>query len=126
MDRAKLLDTLALVSGGDLLITSMDFIQWGRDIEFGMRYTIPPFESIPKETHPFKLIFRDCRELKYKVYAHIAIHELGRISSVADVVDMSLGQGNHRRDAQILTNLFSTSIAYGNVQVARESRVYDL
>jgi hypothetical protein len=126
MDRAKIIDTLELAPGGGLAITDMQMVQWGREIIFDIHYLIVPLERTPEPPITLRLIFRDCREIKYKVYAHIGAHEMGIVTPTADVAELRLGQGNHRKDAHILTNHFSIAISYGEALVERDNRRYAL
>lgn len=126
MDTIRLVETLGLVSGGGLSITDIQMVQWGRDMIFVCRYRTVPISGPPDEPVDFQLIFQDCREVKYKVYAHISAHEEGVIRSVADVVELAFGQGKHRRDANILTNHFGVSISYGSLVVEKDSQRYPI
>lgn len=126
MDKPKIIDALGLVPGGGISILDIQMVQWGRDLIFECSYRTASLNTTPDDPVYFRLIFHDCREIKYKVYAHIGIHEQGTVTATADVADLSLGQGNHRRDANILTNHFGVTISYGEVTVEREEQSYSL
>lgn len=116
MDKHKIVNALGLIPGGGFSITDIQMVQWGRDLIFECVYqTASP--NVPPE-HPvhINIIFKDCRELKYKIYAHIGAQE-GGVLPVADVVDVALGKDQHRRDAQLLTNYFSVSISYKEIHL---------
>jgi hypothetical protein len=124
MDRARILDTLELTPGGALSFSSISLAQWGRDVLFECEYL--SVEATVDEPVEFQLIFRDCREIRIKTYAHIAEHELGEFVPRADVAEIALGLGNHRRDANILTNQFSITLSFGSIQVERHGHYFSL
>ena len=126
MDRMKIVNTLGLVPDGALAITDMQMVDWGRDIVLTCDYRTVTGEGVADDPVTFQLIFRDCREVKYRIYAHISAHEQGHVSKFADVAEILLGQGKHRRDANILTTHFSVTISYGKLQVEYNDEAYDL
>lgn len=126
MDRVRLVETLGLVSGGTFAIRDIQMVQWGRDVLFGFVHYPPVEDDAPEPPAYFNLIFRDCRELRYKVYAHIGQHEQGQVLDIADLAELQLGRGNHRRDANILTTHFAATISYGKVQAEMGDHLYDL
>jgi hypothetical protein len=126
MDRRKIIDALGLVPGGGLSVIDMQMEQWGRNLIFACLYRVTPFNTAPDEPVHFSLVFRDCREIKYRVYAHIGEHEQGQVTSIADIAEISLGRGHHNRDANILTNHFSISVSYGEVAAETEDAIYIL
>jgi len=126
MDRQKIIDMLGLIPGGGLSITDMQMVQWGRDVVLECRYLTAPMNAAPDDPVLFRLIFHECREIKYKVYAHIGQHEQGKVTEVADVAELMLGQGNHRRDANILTNHFGITISYGRISIERGDSTYPM
>ncbi len=126
MDRGKIIEVLGLVPGGGFSITDMQMVQWGRDIVFECQYLTTSMTGGADAPVDFRLIFSDCREIKYRVYAHISAHERGSVATIADVVEISLGQGQHRKDANILTNCFSISLTFGEVLVEKDARRFPL
>jgi len=126
MDKARIIETLGLVSGGGFSVTDIQMAQWGRDLIFECLYRTVGMKVAPDDPVVFHLVFHDCRDIKYRVYAHIGAHEQGKITSVADVAEISLGQGNHRRDANILTNHFGVTISYGDVRIERGENTYHM
>ena len=124
MDRSKIIDALGLVPDGGISITDIQMVQWGRDLIIECRYQTVSLNTAPDDPVYFRLVFRDCREIKYKVYAHIGIHEHGRVTPLADVAEISLGQDSHRRDANILTNHFGLIVSYGQLTIERDDQKY--
>jgi hypothetical protein len=126
MDRQKIIDVLGLVPNGGLSITDIQMVQWGRDLVLACRYQTTPLTTSPDPPVHFNLVFHDCREIRYKVYAHIGEHEQGQVTPIADVAELLLGHGNHRRDANILTNHFGLTIAYGKLIAERGDETFNL
>lgn len=126
MDQERIIDTLGLVTGGGMSITDLQMVQWGRDLILECRYQTVSMDIAPDEPVYFRLIFSDCREIKYRVYAHIGAHEQGQVTATADVAELSLGKGGHRRNANILTNHFGVVISYGEAHVEHGEHRYHL
>jgi hypothetical protein len=126
VDRTKIVETMGLISGGVLSITDVALLQWGREIIFECDYQTTQPDGAFDETVLFKMIFHDCREFKWRSYAHIALSEFGEIALRTEVVDLALGQGNHRRDANLMTTHFAITVSYGEIVIERDDRVYHL
>jgi hypothetical protein len=126
MDRSKLVDRLGLVPGGQFSITDIQMVQWGRDMVFDCIYQTVLEDGSLEDPVQFSIVFQDCREIRYKVYAHIGWHEHGKVTPTAEIVEIGLGHGHHRRDANILTNHFAVTISYGNIVLEMDSHDYNL
>ncbi len=126
MDKSKIIEALALVPGGGFTITDIQMVQWGRDLVLECAYQTVSLNAPPDAPVYFDLIFHDCREIRYKVYAHIGAHEQNQVTPTADVVEVSLGQGNHRRDASLLTNHFGVTISYGSLSIEKDDHIYEM
>ncbi|PJF21855.1 MAG: hypothetical protein CUN56_08985 [Phototrophicales bacterium] len=126
MDKQKIVTALGLIPGGDFSIVDIQMVQWGRDLIFECTYHTASPTVAPEHPVQINIIFKDCREVKYKIYAHISIHEQGSVLPVADIVELSLGQGNHRKDAQMLTNFFSVSISYKEIHLETNEQYIQL
>ena len=122
MDQPRLIETLGFVAGGGFSIVDIQMVQWGRELVFEVVYRTAPRNAPPDDPIHFNLIFRDCREIRYKVYAHISLQEQGKISTEADIAELILGKGQHRRDANILTNHFGVTLSYGEALVEYNDR----
>ncbi len=126
MDRTKIINTLGLVPDGAFAISDMQMVEWGRDIVLTCDYRTVSMEGNPDDPISFQIVFRDCREVKYRIYAHISAHEEGHVSKFADIAELSLGKDGHRRDANILTTHFSVTISYGKLNLEMNDKVYSL
>ena len=89
MSLGGLAEVLGVNAAGEFRINDVQFVQWGRDLIFSCEYRADE-RSIPLA---FQLVFNDCRELKWKTYAHTT-YESPVIPSTP-LVDFSAGQGNH-------------------------------
>jgi hypothetical protein len=126
VDRKKIVDALGLISGGTFAVTDVLLSQWGRDLIFECHYQTTQPDGTFDTPVIFRMIFRDCRELKWRSYAHIALSEFGEISLRSEIAEISLGAGNHRRDANILTNHFAATISYGEIVLEHETNSYQV
>ncbi|MBC8099587.1 MAG: hypothetical protein H7Y11_09095 [Armatimonadetes bacterium] len=126
MEKAKIIETLGLISGGSFFITEVLLLQWGRELEFEFDYQTVQPDGTPDAAVTFMLIFRDCRDFKWRSYAHIALSEMGDIALRTELVEIAFGQGNHRRDANLLTNHFAATLSYGDVVVDYHDQFYPL
>ena len=126
MDREILVTQLGLIPDGGFSVTNIQMARWGHDLIFTCRYQTASMTTAPDPPVYFNLVFHDCREIKYKVYAHIGLHEQGQITPVADIGELILGQDNHRFEAYILTNHFAVNISYGKLHIERDDQIYHL
>lgn len=104
----SLAEALGVDPAGEFRVNDVQFVQWGRDLVFGCEYRADE-TAIPL---PFRLLFSDCRELRWKTYAHAA-YESPVIPSTT-LVDFAAGQGHHRKDAALLTAHFAAAVSYGD------------
>lgn len=124
MDRYKIIQPLGLIDGGTFYVTDMQILQWGRKLVFKFDYqTIQP-DGTPDGPVLFDMVFRDCREIRWKTYAHIALAEVGHVPLRTELAEMSLGHGNHRRDANLLFAHFGITLSYGELLVEHEGQKY--
>lgn len=126
MHKQRLINTLGLVPKGTFSITDMQLLDWGRVITFACMYQTIAIDGTPDTPVQFDLICRDCRDIKYRVYAHISAHEQGHITQSADVAEINLGKGNHYKDLTMLTNHFSLHISYGTLHLQHDDTTYDM
>lgn len=116
MSLGGLAEVLGVNAAGEFRINDVQFVQWGRDLIFSCEYRADE-RSIPLA---FQLVFNDCRELKWKTYAHTT-YESPVIPSTP-LVDFSAGQGNHRKDAALLTAHFAATVSHGGAMVEMRDR----
>lgn len=116
MSLGGLAETLGVDPTGEFRINDVQFVQWGRDLIFGCEYRADE-RAIPVV---FRLVFNDCRELRWKTYAHVT-YESPIIPSTP-LVDFSAGQGNHRKDAALLTAHFAATVSHGSAMIETRDR----
>jgi hypothetical protein len=109
-------EALGVDPAGEFRINDIQFVQWGRDLVFGCEYRADE-TAVPV---PFTVVFTDCRELRWKTYAHAA-YESPLIPSTT-LVDFAPGQGHHRKDAALLATHFAATISYGECAVELRDR----
>ncbi|GIK29819.1 MAG: hypothetical protein IT298_11705 [Chloroflexi bacterium] len=109
MNRIQLAEAMELDPAGDMFITDLELNRWGRELVFVCEYVSPSALSVP-----FRLRFTDCRDLRWKTYAHAAFDEL---PPSAELIEFAPGSGNHRRDASLLTVHFAATLSYGTLIV---------
>lgn len=126
MDRGRIVNTLGLISGGIFTVIDLQIINWGKDIVFTCDYRTYQPDGTPDAPVTFHLRFEDCRELRLRTYAHIAEAEMGEIGNVAEMAEIALGLGGHRRDANLLTTHFAVTLSYGMIVLEHEGVQYPL
>jgi len=99
---------LGLEPGGQLYVQALQLLDWGRTLRLTCSYRFPDGEA-----HALNLVFQDCREFKWRVYAFDDDRP-----DVA-LVDARLGRGGHRSPAHLLTDRFGLTLIYGELQVER-------
>lgn len=124
MDRTKIIDAIGLTPGGTFSVTDLQLLQWGREISLTFDYIGISPDNIPDDPVTFTLTFHDCRELRIKTYAHIALAEMGSIGHRASLAEIAMGHGNHRRDANMLTSHFALTLSYGTVSLRSNDMDY--
>jgi hypothetical protein len=119
MDKRKLSELLGLHPYGSLVMSDLQMVAWGRDVIFACVYD----PGGPSKPVAFKLVFKDCREMRWKAYAHLAA-DGGEGQPATAVVDFRLGKDQHRSPAQILTDHFGVSLYYGEAVIQNgENRI---
>ncbi|MEP7292237.1 MAG: hypothetical protein ABI835_10655 [Chloroflexota bacterium] len=83
-----------------VILQRLDELDWGRTLVF----------TGTAGTQGFQLRYDDCRELRWRVYAH----ETGGATAV---VSFAPGRDQQRSPAQWLTGHFGLSLFYGSVKV---------
>lgn len=118
MDRLKLTEMLDLHPYGALTVEGMQLINWGRDVIFTCTYD--PGE--PGKPARFRLVFADCRDIRWRIYTHISLDAADGVSPMppTPVINLTLGTDGHRKPANLLTDTFGLSVVYGALRVERE------
>lgn len=124
MDRTRIIDALGLTPGGTFSVTELQLHQWGREVSLTVDYIGIGPDNIPDDPVNFTLTFVDCREIRVKTYAHIALAEIGTIGHRASLAEIAFGHGNHRRDANLLTSHFALTLSYGTISLRSNDMDY--
>ncbi|MCU0499122.1 MAG: hypothetical protein MUF87_17350 [Anaerolineae bacterium] len=126
MDRIKLIEALGLIPAGTFWVIGVELVQWGREIALHTAYETVQPDGTPDTPVSFRLVFQDCRDFRWKSYAHIALSEEGIVSERSEIAELLFGSGHHRRDANLLTNHFGLTVSYGQVIVQYDGQTFDL
>ncbi len=118
MDKLKISDALAQHPFGSFRLTGMQHVMWGKDLVLQGWY-VP---AAPGKPTAFCLRFMDCREISWKIYGFLDTTDSASFPET-DLVSLSLGQGNHRKAAQILTAHFGLSLLYGELAIEGDEPV---
>ena len=108
MDKRRISEALGSHPYGALTIHDVHLVNWGRDVAFACVYD----PGGPSKAISFQLVFEDCREMRWKAYAHLDVDGTAQ-QPVTPVVDLRLGRDQHRTPASILTDHFGVSLYYG-------------
>lgn len=112
MDKLKIAEALGSHPYGAFWIQAMRVDGWGRDLAFDCLYE----PGAPSKPVPFQLTLKDCREMRLRVYAHAD----GTGMPAASIVNISLGTGQHRKPANILTDYFGLTVSYGELVIEKQ------
>jgi hypothetical protein len=82
-------------------VRRVELVDWGRALVFSLRV----------EEREFTLRFDECREMRWRIYAHESEGD------ETPLVDFAPGRDAHRSPAQILTGRFGVSLVYGGMSV---------
>ena len=82
-------------------LTGLDVFDWGQTLVF----------AGTAGDEPFALRYRDCRELRWRVY-------VGNSSDSTPLVSFAPGRDQQRSPAQLLTGHFGLSLYYGSIEVS--------
>jgi|FLYN01.1.fsa_nt_gi hypothetical protein len=110
MDKLKIAEALGSHPYGVFWIQALRLEGWGRDLVFECVYE----PGGPSQPVPFLLTLKDCREMRWRVYAHAD----GLPS--ASIVNIILGTGQHRKPANILTDYFGLTVLYGEYVIEKQ------
>ncbi len=126
MDRDRIVQVLGLIDGGTFFVTDVLISQWGGGLTLVCDYQSVQPDGTPDALVVFRLVFRDCREIRLKSYAHIAVSEMGMLPLRTELRDVNVGLPLHRRDANLLSAHFSVTITYGELVIETDTHTYPI
>ncbi|MBZ0275373.1 MAG: hypothetical protein K8I60_04480 [Anaerolineae bacterium] len=107
MDRSMIARVLDAWPSGAFWIDAVQVLDWGARLVFDCRYQPDGTDKMMT----FQLVLNDCRDLRWRVYAHSGG------SGPVTLVDIRLGTDQHRKPANILTDSFGLTVLYGSQEV---------
>jgi hypothetical protein len=113
MDRGTVCERLGMPLGGTFWIKDVHFFGWGNEVVFDWHYDAPGGPSVP-----FQMVLQDCRELQWRVYAHLQ-HPEDRTLPATALVNLRLGTEGHRKPLQVLTDAFALTVLYDKLLLTR-------
>jgi hypothetical protein len=112
MDTIRLCKLIGVEPDGSLVVTAISPMKWGEKLILNCQH-----EALaPGGKTAFEIILTDCRDVHWRVYAHLK-HPEDITLPVATVVNIRLGTGQHRKPFQMLTDFFGLTISYGELVV---------
>ncbi|MGQ9889735.1 MAG: hypothetical protein ACUVSX_14795 [Aggregatilineales bacterium] len=116
MDKLTLCEMLDAPPHGVFTVTDLLPHQWGAELVFDCLYQ-PPGQSEPL---PFFLILKDCRDMRWRIYAHLKPPDDQTLPQ-ATLVNLRLGAGNHHKPLHLLTDFFGISVSYGDLVLRKDT-----
>ncbi|MCA0457360.1 MAG: hypothetical protein LCI00_25540 [Chloroflexi bacterium] len=114
MDKGRLSEMLGLQPMGTFLVKSVTAGGWGSSLGFACLYELSP----SSEPFTFTLQLDDCREIQWRVYAHLK-HAEDQTLPTATFVNLRLGSDNHRKPLHLLTDFFGLTVSYGTLRLEK-------
>ena len=108
MDKVRLSEMLGLEAQGTFRVRAIALDGWGSSLTLDCQHEV----GTPTVTTPFTLQLIDCRELQWRVYAHLK-HPEDQTLPTATFVNLRLGSDNHRKPLHLLTDFFGLTVSYG-------------
>jgi hypothetical protein len=113
MDK-KLYEALGVPPFGAFSVTQVNMMGWGQDLVLTC-YLAP---DLSREAMLFSLIFKDCRDFHWRAYAHLNAAEDVTLPR-ANILNLNLGEDQHRKAAHILTDFFGLTVLYGEMVIKK-------
>lgn len=115
MDKVRLSEMLGLQPLGTFQVKSIALGGWGSSLTFDCLYDLKP------STAPvaFTLQLDDCREIQWRVYAHLK-HPEDQTLPTSTFVNLRLGSDNHRKPLHLLTDFFGLTVSYGALRLEKQ------
>ena len=114
MDQPKLCDLLRVPYGSLFRVDEVRLRDWGGGLVLDCRCE----PGQPDSPVPFQIILKDCRDIQWRVYAHLS-HTEGAPLPPTPVVNIKLGSPTHRKPLALLTDAFGVTISYGEIAIHR-------
>jgi hypothetical protein len=116
MDKVALAEKLGAQPGGLFHIKHLQLGGWGSHLVLECSYELPGGNT---NMIPFRIELDDCRDMQWRVYAHLR-HPEDQTLPTATVVNVRLGMGGHRKPLHLLTDFFGLTVSYGAMQLKRD------
>jgi hypothetical protein len=116
MDKVRLSEMLGLQPTGTFQVKAIALDGWGSTLTLDCLYEVPS----PAAITPFTLHLMDCRELQWRVYAHLK-HPEDQTLPTATLVNLRLGSDNHRKPLHLLTDFFGLTVNYGTLRLEKQT-----
>jgi len=113
MDRQKIADHLGVHPYGAFWIKDIHLFNWAYEVIFECLYE----PGAPADPISFQMVLTDCRDLQWRVYAHLRHAE--EALPATSLVNVRLGTEHHRKPLHILTDAFGLSISYGTLVIQK-------
>jgi hypothetical protein len=114
MDKEKLSGLLAVPQGGIFQTKAITLDSWGSSLTFDCLYDLNHTSTF------FRLKLEDCREIQWRVYAHLK-HPEDQTLPTATFVNLRLGSDNHRKPLHLLTDFFGLTVSYGTLKLENQT-----
>jgi hypothetical protein len=112
MDKGRLAEMIGAAAGANFWVREIHLFNWGHELVLDCLY------DAPTGGLSFQLTVRDCREMQWRVYAHLR-HAEDRTLPATMLVNLRLGSAAHRKPLHLLTEAFGLTVLYGELVVQR-------
>jgi hypothetical protein len=112
MDRQQLAEQLGVHPYGMFWVKDIHLFGWGHEVILYCLYE----PGAPADPVPFQITLNDCRELQWRVYAHLQPPD-DRTLPATSIVNIHTGTDQHRKPLHILTDAFGLSVSYGTLAI---------
>lgn len=114
MDKTRLAEMIGAAAGGTFWVRDIHLFNWGHHLALDCLYQVPTGGLL------FQIMARDCREMQWRVYAHLR-HPEDRTLPDTLLINIRLGSAGHRKPLHILTEAFGLTALYGDLEMKRLS-----
>lgn len=113
MDKARLVDAIGGPDGGAFWVRDVRMDGWGGTLRLDCGYVLSEDELIQ-----FELTLNDCRDIHWRVYAHLQPPGIEKRIMTA-LVSIRLGTDQHRKPLQLLADAFGLTVSYGKLNIVK-------